>query len=88
MTAALIVAVILGLVVSKSYRTVSAWNAFVDGEPRKAIIPDPAPESCTIFTASYGDTVLFRNNEDWINPNTYYWSVPPTGGDYGAGGQS
>lgn len=31
-----------------------------------------APESCTILTASHGDKVLFGNNEDWINPNTYY----------------
>ena len=42
-----------------------------------------APESCTIFTASYGDTVLFGNNEDWINPNTYYWVVGPKASKYG-----
>jgi len=38
-----------------------------------------APVSCTIFTAAYGGTVLFGNNEDYINPNTYYW-VAPSGG--------
>ena len=54
-----------------------------DGHSYEAIVSDPAPESCTIFTASYGDTVLFGNNEDWINPNTYYWVVPSRGGDYG-----
>ena len=29
--------------------------------------------ACTIFTASYGNTVLFGNSEDWLNPNTYIW---------------
>jgi hypothetical protein len=38
-----------------------------------------APVSCTIFTAAYGGTVLFGNNEDYINPNTYYWVVPAGG---------
>ena len=37
---------------------------------------DATPESCTIFTASFGDTVLFGNNEDYFNPNTYYWISP------------
>jgi hypothetical protein len=40
--------------------------------------------ACTIFTAAYGETVLFGNNEDYINPNTYYWVVPGSGaGNYG-----
>jgi penicillin V acylase-like amidase (Ntn superfamily) len=29
--------------------------------------------ACTIFTVSGGDKVLFGNNEDWTNPNTYIW---------------
>ena len=37
-----------------------------------------APGSCTIFTASFGDTVLFGNNEDYTNPKTYYWISPST----------
>ncbi len=41
------------------------------------------PESCTIFTASFGDTVLFGNNEDYTNPNTYYWTSPSTPQFYG-----
>lgn len=41
-------------------------------------LPKYIPESCTIFTASYGDTVLFGNNEDYTNPKTYYWTSPPT----------
>jgi len=42
-----------------------------------------APESCTIFTASYGGTALFGNNEDTMNPKTYYWVVPAEEGNYG-----
>jgi penicillin V acylase-like amidase (Ntn superfamily) len=39
--------------------------------------------ACTIFTSSYGDTVLFGNNEDWSNPNTYIWFELPKEGHYG-----
>ena len=43
----------------------------------------PAFSACTIFMASYGDTVLFANNEDYTNPRTYYWVIPSGGGKYG-----
>ncbi|MGD2249347.1 MAG: carcinine hydrolase/isopenicillin-N N-acyltransferase family protein [Candidatus Methanofastidiosia archaeon] len=45
--------------------------------------PGATPESCTIFTVQYGDTVLFGNNEDYTNPNTYYWVSPSTMQFYG-----
>jgi hypothetical protein len=48
-----------------------------------AVPPSCIPGSCTIFTASLGERVLFGNNEDWINPNTYYWTVPAEDGHYG-----
>jgi hypothetical protein len=41
------------------------------------------PGSCTIFTASYGEKVLFGNNEDYTNPMTYYWIRPRSEGNYG-----
>lgn len=40
--------------------------------------------ACTIFTVSEEDTVLFGNNEDYSNPNTFYWAIPPTTETYGA----
>lgn len=83
MAAAVIVAVGIGILLSKTDRTTYVQKACGYGHSDEAIVSDPAPESCTIFTASYGDTVLFGNNEDWINPNTYYWVVPPKGGHYG-----
>jgi len=39
--------------------------------------------SCTIFTVSDGETVLFGNNEDYTNPKTFYWVVPAGKGNYG-----
>ena len=79
----MIVAVGVGILLSKTDRTTYAQNACGYGHSDEAIVSDPTPESCTIFTASFGDTVLFGNNEDWINPNTYYWVVPPRSEDYG-----
>ncbi|MHC4566848.1 MAG: hypothetical protein ACYTE3_13970, partial [Planctomycetota bacterium] len=32
--------------------------------------------SCTIFTVSQGEKVLFGNNEDYANSKTFYWVVP------------
>lgn len=46
-------------------------------------LTDTSPDSCTIFTASHDDTVLFASNEDYNNPNTYYWVSPSTVQFYG-----
>ena len=40
--------------------------------------------SCTIFTVSQGEKVLFGNNEDYTNPKTFYWVVPAGNGNYGS----
>ena len=39
--------------------------------------------ACTIFTVSEDGVVLFGNNEDYTNPNTYYWVEPAQDGYYG-----
>jgi hypothetical protein len=39
--------------------------------------------ACTIFVATRGGRVLFGNNEDWNNPHTRLWFVPPKGSHYG-----
>jgi hypothetical protein len=44
---------------------------------------EPIFHGCTIFAASFGDTVLFGNNVDDANPNTFYWVERPSTGDYG-----
>ena len=79
-----LVAVVIGALLFKTTQTTRSQVARGDGHSSNAIISDYAPESCTIFTASYDSTVLFGNNEDYINPNTYYWVVPSSDGDYGA----
>ena len=79
-----LLALFVGILFLTTPRIVSGRDACGDGYPDEAIVSDYVPESCTIFTSSYGDTVLFGNNEDWINPQTYYWVCPSSGGDYGA----
>lgn len=44
---------------------------------------ESVPGSCTIFSASIGEKVLFGNNEDYRNPNTYCWIEPANEGNYG-----
>ncbi|MDH4068543.1 MAG: hypothetical protein OEU97_06425 [Dehalococcoidia bacterium] len=39
--------------------------------------------ACTIFTVSSNSSVLFGNNEDYSNPNTYYWVENSQEGRYG-----
>lgn len=44
--------------------------------------PVSFPGSCTTFLAKVGDTVLFGNNEDYDNPNTYIWIEPSSSVGY------
>ncbi|MEE9443690.1 MAG: carcinine hydrolase/isopenicillin-N N-acyltransferase family protein [candidate division Zixibacteria bacterium] len=41
------------------------------------------PGSCTIFSASYGNTALFGNNEDYKKIGLYYWIRPRSDTTYG-----
>jgi len=41
------------------------------------------PGSCTTFVAQINETVLFGNNEDFNNPETYIWTVPSSDDGYG-----
>jgi hypothetical protein len=33
----------------------------------------PLPHGCTIVTVSKGDSIFFGGNDDYINPDSYYW---------------
>lgn len=55
-----------------------------DKFPNRKSKDSHVPGSCTIFSASAGNSVLFGNNEDYNNPNTYYWTEPGGNGNYGA----
>jgi hypothetical protein len=45
---------------------------------------DLTPSGCTVFTVSKGGQVFFGGNDDYINPDSYYWVDPGKGSDYGA----
>ncbi len=38
---------------------------------------------CSVFTISKGDRVFFAGNDDYINPDSYYWVDPGGGKRYG-----
>ena len=42
------------------------------------------PSGCTVFTVSKGDKVFFGGNDDYINPDSYYWIDPGDSRNYGA----
>jgi hypothetical protein len=62
------------------FSTLIVFDGLING---KTII-DPVQGSCTIFSASVGDKVLFGNNEDYNDPKTYYWTEPASDENFGA----
>jgi len=42
------------------------------------------PSGCSVFTLSKGDRVFFGGNDDYINPDSYYWVDPGNTENYGA----
>lgn len=50
----------------------------------KPVCSGDAPSGCTVFTVSKGDRVFFSGNDDYINPDSYYWVDPGDNGNYGA----
>jgi len=41
------------------------------------------PSGCTVFTVSKGEQVFFGGNDDWNNPDSYYWVDPGDSKNYG-----
>jgi hypothetical protein len=58
------------------------WLLVLQIANRKTTL-DLVPGSCTIYSASVGDKVLFGNNEDYYKPKTYLWTEPATDENYG-----
>lgn len=44
---------------------------------------DATPAGCTVFTISKGGVVFFGGNDDYINPDSYYWVDPGDSANYG-----
>jgi len=66
------------------YQNASTADPFDQAVCSQDDLARAAPMSCTIITASQGDTALFANNEDWISPDTYIWTRPGSDQTYGA----
>jgi uncharacterized protein (TIGR03435 family) len=47
------------------------------------LLADTGVQACTAFCAAGRGQVLVGNNEDWNNPHTKIWFVPPKPGSYG-----
>lgn len=41
------------------------------------------PEGCTVITFSKGDSIFFAGNDDYVNPDSYYWVEPGDSTKYG-----
>jgi len=41
------------------------------------------PSGCTVITISKGENVFFGGNDDYINPDSYYWVQPGDSSRYG-----
>ncbi len=41
------------------------------------------PEGCTVISFSKGDIIFFAGNDDYINPDSYYWVEPGDSPRYG-----
>jgi len=41
------------------------------------------PSGCTVITVSKGENVFFGGNDDYINPDSYYWVEPGDSSRYG-----
>jgi hypothetical protein len=41
------------------------------------------PSGCTVFTIAKGESVYFGGNDDYINPDSYYWVDPGDSTNYG-----
>jgi penicillin V acylase-like amidase (Ntn superfamily) len=71
---------ILGLATVAVLSAVSLARASTDNDWTLA---DHTPGSCTSFTVANRESVFFCNNEDWHDPETYYWVIPSDEDGYG-----
>jgi len=50
--------------------------AFLCFSVAAALAQESAVSGCTVITISKGDSVFFAGNDDYINPDSYYWVEP------------
>ncbi|MDP4222924.1 MAG: hypothetical protein Q8868_06380 [Bacteroidota bacterium] len=49
----------------------------------ESAVSNPVPSGCTVFTISKGGNVFFGGNDDYINPDSYFWVDPGNEKKYG-----
>jgi hypothetical protein len=78
----------LGLLVLSTALAVGLPSGRGATEDRRGATPDPreapGPRGCTVFTIAKDGEVFFGGNDDYVNPDSYYWIDPGDGGNYGA----
>ena len=74
---------LLTIAMSTCVLMAAVWLQPTDVSALDAADSDLVPGSCTMFTASFGDTVLYGNNEDYMRTLTYYWVRLPGKDTYG-----
>jgi len=52
--------------------------------PARSTSSGEIPSGCTVFTVSKGEQVFFGGNDDYINPDSYYWVDQGNSSRYGA----
>ena len=57
--------------------------AFLCLSAAAALAQKSAVSGCTVITISKGDSVFFAGNDDYINPDSYYWVEPGDSTRYG-----
>jgi hypothetical protein len=59
------------------------WLRKMVAIPTLLLLVSAPVRACTIFVLTDTNRVLFCNNEDWTNPITRIWFIPPAGTNHG-----
>jgi hypothetical protein len=54
------------------------------GSSTRSASDGTVPAGCTVFSISKGDEVFFAGNDDYVNPDSYYWVDPGNAQNHGA----
>jgi len=66
------------------YRAAASGPTCDAGSSTEPPCDGTVPSGCTVFTVCKGAQVFFGGNDDYINPDSYYWIDPGDAQNYGA----
>jgi len=61
----------------------SIMYCFIAESQETFLASQTIPSGCTVITVSKGENVFFGGNDDYINPDSYYWVEPGDSSRYG-----